>query len=43
MEKLIAKKQYKAAWDLITEEIERDIESKEDLKELFLFVLNTYW
>ena len=43
MEILIAKRQYKEAWDLIVGEIERDIECKEELKELFAFVLNTYW
>lgn len=43
MEELIAKRQFKDAWDLIIAEIEQDVENKEELKELFSFVLNTYW
>lgn len=43
MEKLIAKRDYRAAWELITKEIEQDLGSKEELKELFSFVLTTYW
>lgn len=43
MEILIAKRQYKAAFLRIVKEIEEDLESKEELKELFSFVLTTYW
>lgn len=42
MENLIAKKQYKEAFELIVRELEADPESKEELKELFIFVLSTY-
>jgi hypothetical protein len=42
MEKLIANRQYKAAFELIVKELEGDLESKQELKELFSFVLTTY-
>lgn len=43
LEKLIAKKEFASAFNLIVKELEDDIEGKEDLKELFIFVLNIYW
>lgn len=43
MEKLISAKKYKEAYDLIVKELEADFESKQGLKELFSFVLTTYW
>lgn len=43
MENLIAKRRYKEAFDRIIKELEDDPDSKEELKELFSFVLETYW
>lgn len=43
MEKLIVEKKFREALDLVVKEIEEDPESKNDLKELFTFLLNTYW
>lgn len=43
MEILISQRKFKEAFDLVIQEIEDDLESKEDLKELFVFVLKTYW
>jgi hypothetical protein len=42
MDELIIKRDYKAAFELIVQELEEDPESKEELKELFAFVLETY-
>lgn len=43
MEELISSGQYKAAFDLIVQELEDAPDTKEELKELFSFVLSTYW
>ena len=43
MEKLIAQREYKTAFQTIIKELEEDPENKEELKELFSFVLETYW
>ncbi|CRL00848.1 CLUMA_CG014099, isoform A [Clunio marinus] len=37
MEQLIASKKYKEAFDVVISELENDPESKEKLKELFIF------
>lgn len=39
----IAQRDFKGAWDLIVNEIEAEPDSKEEHKELFTFVLTTYW
>lgn len=43
MESLISQKKYKESFDLLIEELENDPESREELKELFLFILSTFW
>lgn len=43
MENLIKKKEYKKAWELIVKVIEEDPEGKEELREIFSFLLTTYW
>jgi hypothetical protein len=43
MENLIAKKQFKAAFELIVKELEDDPENRQELKELFTFLLQTFW
>lgn len=43
MEKLLRSLRFREAWELVVQEIEDDPEGKEDLRELFSFVLTTYW
>jgi hypothetical protein len=43
MEELITKRKFKEAFELVVKEVEEDPESKDELKELFDFVLTTYW
>jgi hypothetical protein len=43
MEALILQRRYEDAFNLIVEEIEDHLESKDEFKELFSFVLSTYW
>lgn len=43
MENLISSGNFQQAWNLIVQEIAQDPEGKEELKELFSFILTTYW
>lgn len=42
LEDLIAARDFKAAWILVVNELEEDPKDREELKELFIFVLSTY-
>lgn len=43
LDSLISQQNFKGAWELIINEIEEDPECKDEVKELFTFVLTTYW
>jgi hypothetical protein len=43
IEILILERNFKEAFDLIYQELEKDPESKEELHELFGFVLSSLW